>query len=77
MNVIKLESPMRIDFTSEEQFNLFMQSIAEISEKFNVSIEEPLPDAKKYRGIYKAVFLDKELMTKPSLTYSQLKRAFL
>jgi len=55
---VRLESPCRIDVTSQYAMDNFNDHIDHIKDRFKVSIEEPLPIAKD-RGVMYVVFLDK------------------
>ncbi len=61
--MIKLESPCRLDITSEKAYDKFMFNYDKLSKLYNITKEEPLPSA-KLRGVYKVVFLDKHLIDK-------------
>lgn len=61
MNAIKIEPPTRIDIMSEESYMIFKGMIPMLKEKYDVIIEEPLPNAEN-KGVYMVGFLDKHLL---------------
>lgn len=64
MYCVKLQTPARFDICTD--FGLrFLEELRKDC-KFDISIEEPLPNA-KLRGVEKVVFLDKHLIKNEEL----------